>query len=103
VTPRADVRAPFRFTTRGQLTLPPGLARSIGCRGRVSVQVKQRAVTLSTRRVTLRKDCTYSVPVTFGNARSFRGVRSLKFTARFLGNARVSRATAPSRFAQVRR
>ncbi len=103
VTPRADVRAPFRFTTRGKLTLPSGLAKSIGCKGRVSVQVKQRAVTLSTRRATLRKDCTYSVRVTFKNARRFRGVRSLKFTARFLGNPQVFRATAPSRFARVRR
>ncbi len=103
VTPSADLRASFRFVTSGRLTLPSGIAKSIGCKGRVSVQVKQRAVTLSTRRVTLRKDCTYSVRVTFKNARRFRGVRSLKVTARFLGNPRVLRATAPARFARVRR
>ena len=103
VTPSADLRASFRFVTSGRLTLPIGVAKSVGCKGRVSVQVKRGSVTLSTRRVTLRKDCTYAVTVSFANARRFARVKRLKLTARFAGNARVLPATAPARFARVRR
>jgi len=103
VTNAVDLRAPFRFRTTGRLTLPSAIAKSVGCKGRVSVQVKRGAVTLSTRRVTLRKDCTYAVTVSFANARRFAKVKRLKFTVRFAGNSRVSPTTAPVRFARVRR
>lgn len=103
MTPASDVRAKFRFRTSGRLTLPSGISRSTGCKGRVSVQVKRGSVTLSTRRVSLRKDCTYSSTVTFSDARRFAKVKRLKLTARFLGNTRVSPATAPARLARVRR
>jgi len=99
----ADLRAPFRFTTTGRLTLPRGVAKANGCKGKVSVQVKRGSTTISTRRVSLRKDCTYSVRVTFVDAKRFAHVKSLKFTARFLGNALVLPATASPRFARVRR
>jgi hypothetical protein len=68
----------------------------------VSVQVKRESTTISTRRVALRKDCTYSVRVSFANARRFASVKQLKFTARFVGNTVVSPAKAPARFARVR-
>ncbi|HEV2787239.1 MAG TPA: hypothetical protein VGV67_12655, partial [Solirubrobacteraceae bacterium] len=61
VTPAADRRAPYRFVVSGRLTLPGGIARSAGCRGRVSVQVKRGATTISTRRVSLTRTCTYSL------------------------------------------
>lgn len=100
---KADFRAPYRFRTTGRLTLPTGIAKSVGCTGRVSVQVKRGSVTLSTRRVSLRKDCTFASTVIFGNASRFRRSKRLKFTARFLGNRRVARAQAPPQFARVRR
>jgi len=103
VTKAVDLRAPFRFRTSGRLTLPSGIAKSVGCKGRVSVQVKRGTVTLSTRRVFLRKDCSYAVTVSFANARRFARVKRLRFTARFAGNPRVSPTTAPARFARVRR
>jgi len=103
VTKAVDLRAPFRFRASGRLTLPSGVAKSVGCTGRVSVQVKRGSVTLSTRRVALRKDCTYAVSVSFANARRFAQVKRLKFTARFVGNSRVSPTTAPARFARVQR
>ncbi len=100
---KADLRAPFNFTTSGRLTLPSGVAKSAGCTGRVSVQVKRGSATISTRRVALRKDCTYSVRVSFVNARRFALVKQLKFTARFVGNTLVSPTVAPARFARIRR
>jgi hypothetical protein len=103
VTPAADRRAPYRFRTSGRLTLPSAITRAVGCTGRVSVQVKRGSATLSTRRVTLAKDCTYSARVLFVNTRRFARAKRLKFTARFLGNNRVLPTTAAARFARVRR
>lgn len=103
VTPGTDRRAPFRFRTSGRLTLPSGISRSVGCKGRVSVQIKRGSATLSTRRVTLARNCTYSARVQFVNPRRFGRAKRLKFTVRFLGNARVARTTATARFARVRR
>ncbi len=103
VTPSRDLRVPFVFRTSGRLTLPSGMTRAQGCKGRVSVQVKRGGTTISTRRVSLTSSCTYSVRVSFGNSRRFGSSKRLKFTARFLGNALVLRDTAPSRFARVRR
>ena len=104
VTPARDLRAPFRFRTFGRLTRPSGISRAVGCRGRVSVQIKRGNVTISTRRVTLSRTCTYSARVTFQNSRRFaRTIKRLKFTARFLGNARISPTTATPRFARIRR
>ena len=103
VTPTADQRGPFRFRISGRLTLPTGITRSVGCKGRVSVQIKRGSATLSTRRVTLAKDCSYSARVVFANARRFARAKRLKFTVRFLGNTRVSLTTATARYARVRR
>ncbi len=103
VTPPADRRAPYRFRIAGTLTRPSGVSRASGCRGRISVQVKRGGATISTKRVFLRRDCTYRVNVSFANRRRLGSTKRLKFTARFAGNAVVLPATAPSRFARVRR
>jgi len=104
VTPAGDLRAPYRFTITGRLTLPSGITRSVGCRGPVSIQTKRGGTTISNRRVFVHRDCTYRVTVSFATARRFGvTIRQLRFTARFLGNARIAPATAPARFAQIRR
>jgi len=102
VTPR-EMRAPFSFSTRGTLSLPSAITKSVGCSGRVSVQVKRGDVTISTRRVTLSRNCTYSSRVTFANSRRFGSTKRLKFTARFLGNARVLPTAATPRYSRIRR
>ena len=101
VTPASDVRPPYRFTTTGRLTLPRGVGASAGCRGRVSVQVQRGGTTISTRRVFLRRNCTFSTSVTFRTRVRFASSRRLRFTVRFLGNARVSPVTAAPRFVGV--
>jgi hypothetical protein len=103
VTPSRDTRAPYRFRTTGTLTLPSGITKSVGCSGRVSVQVKRGRSTISTRRATLTKSCTFSSRVSFANRRRFGKATRLRFTARFLGNARVLPVTATSRYGRIRR
>lgn len=102
VLPAADRRAPFRFRVTGKLTLPAGVAPADGCRGRVTVTVRRGATTILTRRVSLRSACTYGATVSFANRRRFGRATRLRITARFAGNARVLRATAPSRTVRVR-
>jgi putative cell wall-binding protein len=104
VTPGTDMRAPFRFTVSGRLTLPAGIARTVGCKGPVSVQIKRGGTTISTRRVFMHRGCTYSSTVSFATARRFGiTIKQLRFSARFLGNGRILPATAGTRFARVRR
>jgi Ca2+-binding RTX toxin-like protein len=96
VTPRRDRTLPFRFRTRGTLTLPEGVSRARGCSGgTVSVQVKRGSRTISTRRTKLRRRCSYSTTVTLTDWRRVGNGR-LKVRARFGGNnvlkARSSRS-----------
>jgi len=102
LTPARDRTRPWRFTTRGTLTLPSGLSRSLGCFGVVSVQVKAGTRTISTRLANLRSNCTFSSTVSFNDKRRFSGRASLKFTARFAGNQFVFPITAKSRPGRVR-
>jgi hypothetical protein len=88
--PARDRRAPYGFRVAGRLVVPGGVSASDACRGAVSVQVRLRDVTLSTRRARLRRDCTWSSSVTFARARAGR----LEFSVRFFGNARLSGAAS---------
>jgi hypothetical protein len=97
-TPRRDTRRPFRFTTTGRLVLPTGLPVSrTTCRGRVSIQVQTGGSTISTRRTSLTRRCTYRSRVTFRVPRRFVR-RALKVTVRFAGNAVVAPRAARSYF-----
>ena len=102
VTPRRDRRAPFRFRALGRLRLPTFVTPDFGCgEGVVSVQVKARGRTVSTRRVALRNDCTFRSAVTFRSRRRFpRGV--LRFVARFEGNSTIAPLSARARRVRAR-
>jgi hypothetical protein len=102
VTPASDLRAPYVFRTSGKLTLPSGVTKAVGCSGRVSVQIKRGGTTISTRRVSLSKTCTYSSRVSFAVRKRFGSATRLRFIVRFAGNARVSPSGAASRYARVR-
>ena len=103
VTPPRRLRAPYRFRMTGKLTLPTGVSRAVGCRGRVTVRVLRGRTTVATRRPSLTSTCTYSVRISFASRRTFRASKRLRFTARFGGNTRVLPVTAKSRYARVRR
>jgi len=102
-TPRTDLKAPYTFRVTGKLTRPSSVSKARACTGRVSVQWKRGQTTISTRRVSLTKNCTYSVKVTFRDKSRFASFKRLKFTARFLGNRYVLRVSATSKFVRVRR
>jgi Ca2+-binding RTX toxin-like protein len=84
-TPKRDGKAPFEFTTRGRLELPPGVTPAAGCKGTVAVSFKAGRKTISTRRVELGSNCTYSSKVTFRLPRRL-SPRTLSVVAVFAGN-----------------
>lgn len=97
VTPRRDRTLPFRFRTRGTLTLPQGVSRARGCSGgTVSVQVRRGSRTIATRRTKLRKRCSYSTTVAFTDWRRVGNGR-LKIRARFSGNKVLKARRSPAR------
>ena len=100
--PSRDRRAPYRFAVSGRLTPPAGVSRADACTGRVSVQVKAGKKTISTRRTTLRSNCSYRSTVTFRDRRRFGRRSSLKVRVRFLGNSRVLPQTLKTVTARVR-
>lgn len=87
VGPNRDRRAPYKFRTRGSVALPAGLAPATSCTGgRVRVTIKRGSKTISSRRVNLKTNCTFTSSVRF--SRSRRQARGrLKVSAKFLGNA----------------
>ncbi len=91
VSPSRDRRSPFRFTVSGAVRRPAGIAASACKGGRVSVQTKVGSKTVSTRRTTLRSDCSYRVALTFSNPRRL-GRGRLTLRVRFLGNDRFKPA-----------
>ncbi len=98
VTPARDPSAPFRFTTAGRIGLPATVTRTQGCgAGTVSVQIKAGSRTISTRRTTLRGDCSYRSTVSFASRSRLGSTGRLKVTVRFLGNDVLKPRTAASR------
>jgi hypothetical protein len=105
LTPSRDTRAPYRFRVTGTITPPLGVSARDACGGSlgiVSVQTKRGQTTLSTRRADLRRDCTFSLTLSFGNARRFGSARSLRVSPRFLGNAIMTPAAFRPLTARVR-
>ncbi|MGZ6642495.1 MAG: hypothetical protein ACXVFT_11730 [Solirubrobacteraceae bacterium] len=96
VTPARDRRRPYRFATSGALLTYTGAPPSFACSGKVTVQVKRGHRTISTRRVSLRRDCSYRSTVTFARVRG-----TLRFLVRFGGNAAVAPANAKPRRARA--
>jgi len=91
VSPRRDRQAPYQFTVSGVVRRPAGVAASACKGGRVSVQTKVGTKTISTRRATLRSDCSYRVALNFA-VRSRLGGGRLTLRVRFLGSDRFTRA-----------
>jgi Ca2+-binding RTX toxin-like protein len=98
VTPRTDLLGRARFTAKGRLTLPATVSTADGCgKGTVTVQIKAGSRTISARRVSLRKDCTYSSVTTFGNHARFGSSSVLHYAIQFTGSA-VLRHTKVHRY-----
>lgn len=87
VTPRRDLRAPFRFRTTGRVT--PATA----CHGTVLVRVKAGRNVVSARLVPLRAGCRFRSTVAFASRRRL-GRGRLRFLVHFTGNDVLAPATA---------
>ena len=82
---KRKTRRGVKLTTSGRLSLPAGMTRAVGCAsGRVQVQIKSGARTVSTRRVNLRRNCTFRSSANISGRRL--GTRRLVIIAQFLGN-----------------
>jgi hypothetical protein len=103
VRPRRDLHRPHRFRIRGAVTPPDGLSVAEACtRGTVLVTTKFGPVTISTRGAKLRRDCTYSLRIAFKRPQRFANATRLRFTARFLGNARMTSRRSATVRARIR-
>ncbi len=100
-TPRRDTRAPYRFTTSGRLRLPTGVTNAQGCSGFVSVQFKAGTKTVSSRRVSVSRSCTYRSRVSFSIRSRLRPSR-LSVVVRYLGNEVLGADSAPRHTVRVR-
>ena len=98
VTPARDRKFPYRFTTRGTLSLPAGMSPAQGCKGVITVQIKRGKKTISTRRVDVKPNCTYSVAATFAVKSRVPRRGTLRIRARFNGN----NVLLPARAKEVR-
>lgn len=84
------VRNSVRVRTSGSLRLRDGVDRGEACRGRLTVTIKRGRRTLSTRRVALAADCSFTSSVRLGGLSRQRA--SLRVVVRFDGNKVLSRA-----------
>ena len=101
--PSRDRRRPYRFTVSGRVTLPAGVTPAQGCgSGRFTVQTKAGRKTISTRRTTLRRTCTYKVRLSFKNRKRFGRRTRLTVRVRFQGNDRLRAQTVRTLRARVR-
>ena len=105
--PRLSVRVRLSkrrvLRTRGRLIRPRGVSRAAACRGRISIQVKARKRTISTRRAFVRhKTCRFSSKVRFHHKRRFGGAKRLTVRVRYGGNARLTPAKARVRRVRIR-
>jgi hypothetical protein len=103
VSPSKDTKAPYRFRVTGTLTPPTGMSKSEACGvGVISTSVKAGTKTISTRRVNLKSNCTYSSTVSFASRSRFGRARSLKLTVRFGGNSVLATRTLTSKTVRIR-
>jgi Ca2+-binding RTX toxin-like protein len=92
-SPKKDSTAPFTFRTKGTLSLPSGVTKAVGCKGKVTVTFKAGKKTISTRRATLKKSCAYSSKVRFTLPGRLHPSK-LRVAVRFGGNAVLAAKSA---------
>ena len=103
VSPGADLRPPYRFTTSVSLLPPAGVGRARACEGRVAVRFRAGTRTIAMGGGFLRRNCTFSSSVAFEDASVFAGRRTLTVQVRFKGNDALLPRSAATRTVAVRR
>jgi hypothetical protein len=94
-TPRRDRRRPYRYRTRGKLTLPPGLTAAQACGSGGTVQVQMAAGRLKLPLIApLRPDCSFRTSIAFPSRRPLGRRGRLTVTTLFPGNDVLAPARA---------
>ncbi|MEA2148582.1 MAG: hypothetical protein QOD69_412 [Solirubrobacteraceae bacterium] len=75
-----DRSKPYRFTIKGKLGLPESVTKAKGCSGSVTLTAKRGKKTVGSKKVLLKKDCSYTATATV------TGKGKFKITAKFGGN-----------------
>jgi extracellular elastinolytic metalloproteinase len=87
VTPKRDVRPPYRYTVRGKLGLPRSVSRRDGCDGRVRITVQLPTGRVVGSRVPkVKTTCRFERKLQFRRARLRTRHGRLRFVLRFQGN-----------------
>lgn len=96
-TPTRDRTKPYKFRATGRLKLPNTLPSAACAGGKVTITLKRGTKLVSRRTVGLDADCEYSKSFTYKVSGKLRKARTLRFTARFLGNAALLAINAKSK------
>ncbi len=102
LTPGRDRTAPYRFTALGRLRLPASVSAASGCAaGFVAIQFKAGKKTVSTKRVRIRRDCTYRSTKAFNLPERLNPER-LRVQAIFAGNSVLTSRRSARRSVRVK-
>jgi hypothetical protein len=88
VKPARDRSKPYAFTFSGKVALPTGVSNANGCKGTVTITLKKGKKTITSKKATVRKDCTYSAKV------KVKSKAKMTAAAKFGGNAAVGAKTS---------
>jgi Calx-beta domain-containing protein len=100
LSPARDRKAPFRYTAKGGIVLPSGIAVADGCFGNVQVSYQSGGKTIASDLAGVDGNCRFRLTTVFDNARKIKKGK-LVVTARFRGNRLLLPASAPSRKARA--
>jgi streptogramin lyase len=90
--PRRDRRRPYRFRALGTVVLPPSVAKSAGCRGKVLLWLRRGARTIAAAPARIGRDCRFAGRIAVPRKAGSKG--KLGLVARFPGNAALLPRTA---------
>jgi hypothetical protein len=88
VKPSRDRSKPYSFTFSGKVSLPAGVTKANGCKGTVTVTLKNGKKTVTTKKASVKKDCTYSAKVKVSKK------AKMKASVKFGGNSAVGAKTS---------
>lgn len=104
VKPKRDRKKPFVYRGTGRVKLPSGVTKASGCKGTVTIRIKQKKRTVGKQTTKLRSNCKYSRRVVVKRKlRKPRRRGSLRVIATFSGNSVLTAKNSPSKFVKYGR
>jgi hypothetical protein len=93
-SPASDPTAPFLYTVKGSLVLPPGLGPTAGCKGSVTVRARSGATSISAHGA-VNIACHFTVTVRLHGLKLARH-GSAQITTRYTGTTSLAPRSAPA-------